>query len=145
MSGSEAGSGPQDPKVAAIAAGAAFAMAKNGPRRHLLSALIMAADRSERVRALVAASESPSAAEATLASELDLDPVQARTVLDMQIRSLTAARRQMMADEHDALLAAYARYEAIVASPELQEALVGTDEGRALLRLAAIDDDGRPL
>jgi DNA gyrase/topoisomerase IV subunit A len=145
MPGSEAGSGPQDPKVAAIAAGAAFAITKNGARGHLLSAVIKAAEQSERVRALVAASESESAAEAMLASELDLDPVQARTVLDMQFRSLTAARRQKMADEQDALLAACARYEAIAASPGLQEALVGTDEGKALLRLAAIDAEGQPL
>ncbi len=145
MQGSDAGTGSQDPRVAAIAAGAARAMIVNKERRHLLSALIKAIEQSERVRALVAASESESAAEAVLASELDLDPVQARTVLDMQFRSLTAARRQKMADEHDALLAAYAKYEAIAASREQQEALIGTDEGKALLQLAAIDAEGHPL
>jgi DNA gyrase subunit A len=98
-------------------------MTKNAERRHLLSALIKAVEQSERVRALVVGSESDSAAEATLASELDVDPVQARTVLDMQFRLLLAARRQMMVDEHDALLAEYAEYESIAASRELLEEL----------------------
>jgi DNA gyrase subunit A len=145
MHGSDAGSGSPDPKVAAIAAGVAHAMSVNMELRHLLSAVIKAVEQSERVRALIAGSESDSAAESMLMSELDLDRVQAQTVLDMQFRRLPAAQRQKVFDEHQTLLAEYAEYESIAASRERQEALVGTDEGNALLRRAGIDAQGQPL
>lgn len=145
MHGSDAGSGSSDPKVAAIAAGVAQAMIFNRDRQHLLSAMIKVIEQSERVLALIAGSESDSAAESMLMSELGLDRLQARTVLDMQFRRLPAAQRQKIVDEHDTLLAEYAEYESIAASRERQEALVGTDEGKALLRLAGIDAQGQPL
>jgi DNA gyrase subunit A len=144
MHGSDAGSGSADQQVAAIGTAAAYAMTKNRELRHLLSALIMAVEQSERLRALIAGSESDVAAESMLMSELGLDRLQARTVLDMQFRRLPAAQRQKIFDEHDALMADYAECESIVASRERQEALVGTDEGNALLRRAGIDAQGQP-
>lgn len=145
MPGSDAGTGSPDPKVAAIAAGAVQAMASNKQRLRLLTGIMKALEQSERVRALVFNSATESAAESALMDELDLDPLQARYVLDMQFRLLHAARRQAIADEHAELLAAYAECESIAASRELQEALVGTEKGAALLRRAGIDADGRPL
>lgn len=135
MSGSDADSGTRDQQVARIAAGAAHAMVVNSERRHLLSAIIKAIEQSERVRSLVVSAESDSAAESTLMNELDLDPIQARTVLDLQFRRLPAAQRQKIYDELDTLLTEYAEYEAIAASRERQEALLGTDKGNALQRL----------
>ena len=108
MQGSDSGTGSADRRVAAIGAAAAYAMTKNRDRRHLLSAVIMAAEQSERVRALIAGSESDVAAESMLMSELGLDQLQARTVLDMQFRRLPAAQRQKAIDEHNAALADYA-------------------------------------
>jgi len=145
MHGPDADSGSADKQVAAIGTAAAYAMTKNRELRHLLSALIVAVEQSERVRALIADSESDVAAESMLMSELGLDQLQARTVLDMQFRQLPAARRQKILDEHDALLADYAEYESIAASRERQEALVGTDDGNALLRRAGIDAQAQPL
>jgi DNA gyrase subunit A len=145
VQGSDSGTGPADQRVAAIGAAAAHLMTKNRERGHLLSAVIMAAEQSERVRALIAGSESDVAAEFTLMEELGIDQLQARTVLDMQFRRLPAAQRQKLLEEHDARLAGYAEYESIVASRERQEALVGTDEGKTLLRRAGIDAEGQPL
>jgi DNA gyrase subunit A len=145
MQGSGYGTSPADQQVAAIGAAAAHSMTRNRERLHILSAVIMAAEQSERVRALIAASESDTAAESMLMTELGLDQIQARTVLDMQFRRLPAAQRQKLLEEHDARLAGYAEYESIVASRERQEALVGTDEGKTLLRRAGIDAEGQPL
>ena len=145
MQGTDSDTGSADQRVAAIGAAAAYAMTKNRERRHLLSAVIITAEQSERVRALIAGSESDVAAESMLMTELGLDQLQARTVLDMQFRRLPAAQRQKALDEHDAALADYAECESIVASRERQEALVGTDEGKTLLRRAGIDAEGQPL
>jgi DNA gyrase subunit A len=131
----EANLGTRDQLLARIAAGVKHAMIVNRERRHLTSAIIKAIEQSERVRALIVDSESDSAAESILMSELDLDPIQARAVLDLQFRRLAAAQRQKIYDEYDTLLTDYAEYESIAASRERQEALLGTDKGRMLQRL----------
>lgn len=129
--------GSRDEQAAAIAASAAYVMRSLSERRHLLAALIMACEQAERVRALIGGSPSAGAAQDALMRELDLDADQARVVLDAQNRRLAQAERQQLAAERDRLLAQYAEYEAIVASRERQGALIGTEEGRALLRLGA--------
>lgn len=110
-------------------------MTVNTERRHLLSAIIKATEQSELVRALILSCESDFAAESRLMSELDLDQIQARTVLDVQLRRLTGAQRQMARDESESLVMEFEEFELIAASRERQAALLGTDKGEELQRL----------
>ena len=61
---------------------------------------------------------------------LDIDEIQARAILDMQLRKLAALERQQLIDEYEELMAQIADYEAILASPERQRQIVGTELGR---------------
>jgi DNA gyrase subunit A len=53
--------------------------------------------------------------------------VQARAILDMQLRKLAALERQQLTDEYEELMAQIADYQAILASPERQRQIVGTE------------------
>ena len=58
---------------------------------------------------------------------LEIDEEQARAILDMQLRKLAALERQQLLDEYAELMARIADYEAILASPERQRQIVGTE------------------
>ena len=58
---------------------------------------------------------------------LEIDEIQARAILDMQLRRLAALERQQLIDEYDELMAEIADYEAILASPERQRQIIGTE------------------
>jgi DNA gyrase subunit A len=58
---------------------------------------------------------------------LEIDEIQARAILDMQLRKLAALERQQLVDEYDDLMAQIAEYEAILASPERQREIIGTE------------------
>ena len=51
-----------------------------------------------------------------------IDEIQARAILDMQLRRLAALERQQLLDEYEDLMAQIADYEDILASPERQRA-----------------------
>ncbi len=96
-------------------------------RAHILRALIKAIDRIEEVIALIRASESAAAAQQGLMDLLEIDEVQARAILDMQLRKLAALERQNTVDEYDQLMAEIADFEDILASPVRQRQIVGTE------------------
>ena len=58
---------------------------------------------------------------------LDIDEIQARAILDMQLRKLAALERQQLIDEYEELMAQIAEYEAILASPERQREIVSNE------------------
>ena len=58
---------------------------------------------------------------------LDIDEIQARAILDMQLRRLAALERQALTDEYEELMTEIAEYEAILASPERQRQIVSTE------------------
>jgi len=58
---------------------------------------------------------------------LEIDEIQARAILDMQLRKLAALERQELINEHDDLAAKIADYEDILASPERQRRIVGSE------------------
>jgi DNA gyrase subunit A len=60
---------------------------------------------------------------------LEIDEIQARAILDMQLRRLAALERQQLTDEYEGLMAEITEYEAILASPERQREIVGTELG----------------
>ena len=104
-----------------------YLLRKAEERAHILRALIKAIDRIDEVIALIRASESAATAQQGLMDLLEIDEVQARAILDMQLRKLAALERQQLIDEYDELMAEIADYEAILASPERQRQIIGTE------------------
>jgi DNA gyrase subunit A len=96
-------------------------------RAHIVSALLKAIDQIDAVIALIRGSESAAAAQQGLQELLDIDEEQARAILDMQLRRLAALERQQLTDEYEQLMAQIADYEGILASPERQRQIVGTE------------------
>jgi len=106
-----------------------FLLRKAQERAHILSALIKAIDQIDAVIALIRASESAAVAQQGLMRLLEIDEIQARAILDMQLRKLAALERQQLIDEYTELMEQIAEYEAILASPERQRQIIGTELG----------------
>jgi DNA gyrase subunit A len=106
-----------------------YLLRKAQERAHILRALLKAIDQIDAVIALIRASESAAAAQTGLMGLLDIDEIQARAILDMQLRKLAALERQQLTDEYNELMEAIADYEAILASPERQREIIGTELG----------------
>jgi DNA gyrase subunit A len=104
-----------------------YLLRKAQERAHILSALLKAIDQIDAVIALIRASESANAAQRGLMDLLDIDEIQARAILDMQLRRLAALERQALTDEYEQLMTEIAEYEAILASPERQREVVSTE------------------
>ena len=117
-----------------------YLLRKATERAHILVALLKAIDRIDEVIALIRASESATAAQQGLMDLLEIDEIQARAILDMQLRKLAALERQQLTDEYNELMAQIAGYEAILASPERQRQIVGTELGEIV---AKYGDDRR--
>jgi DNA gyrase subunit A len=111
-----------------------FRLRKAAERLHIVAALIKAIDRIDEVIALIRASASASVAQQGLIGLLEIDEVQARAILDMQLRKLAALERQELVDERDDLEAKIADYESILASPERQREIVGTELGEIVTK-----------
>ncbi len=104
-----------------------FLLRKAQERAHILSALLKAIDQIDAVIALIRASESAAAAQQGLMDLLEIDEIQARAILDMQLRKLAALERQQLLDEYTELMEQIAAYEAILASPQRQRQIIGTE------------------
>ncbi len=117
-----------------------YLLRKAEERAHILRALLKAIDRIDEVIALIRASASAAAAQQGLMDLLEIDEVQARAILDMQLRKLAALERQQLVDEYEELMAQIADYEGILASPERQREIVGTELGEIV---AKYGDDRR--
>ena len=117
-----------------------YLLRKATERAHILIALLKAIDRIDEVIALIRASDSATTAQQGLMDLLEIDEIQARAILDMQLRKLAALERQQLTDEYNELMAQIADYEAILASPERQRQIVGTELGEIV---AKYGDDRR--
>jgi DNA gyrase subunit A len=106
-----------------------FRLRKAQERLHIVAALIAAIDAIDQVIALIRGSESASAAQVGLMGLLNIDEVQARAILDMQLRKLAALERQELIDERDELEARIADLQAILDSPPRQREIIGTELG----------------
>src|ERR1039458_2487701 len=103
-------------------------------RPHIASALLKAIDRIDEVTALIRGSESAATAQQGLMTLLEIDEIQARAILDMQLRRLAALERQALVSEYEELMAKIADYEAILASPERQRQIVSDELGEIVAR-----------
>ena len=106
-----------------------FRLRKAQERLHIVAALIAAIDAIDQVIALIRGSESAAAAQVGLMGLLGIDEIQARAILDMQLRKLAALERQALIDERDELEATIADLQAILDSPARQREIIGTELG----------------
>jgi DNA gyrase subunit A len=119
-----------------------YLLRKAEERAHILIALLKAIDRIDEVIALIRASASAAAAQQGLMDMLEIDEIQARAILDMQLRKLAALERQQLTDEYEELMAQITEYRAILASPERQRQIVGTELGEIVEKYG---DDRRTI
>ena len=104
-----------------------YLLRKAQERAHILTALLKAIDRIDEVIALIRGSASAAEAQQGLMGMLEIDEIQARAILDMQLRKLAALERQELVEEYDGLMAKIADYEDILASPVRQRTIVGDE------------------
>jgi len=104
-----------------------YRLRKAQERMHIVVALLKALDALDEVIALIRASATVDDARSGLIGLLEIDEVQASAILDMQLRRLAALERQKLVDEHAELTAKITDYEDILARPERQRHIVGTE------------------
>ncbi|WP_018157539.1 DNA gyrase subunit A [Demetria terragena] len=101
-----------------------YLLAEAERRIHILRGLLKALDMLDEVIALIRGSRSAEVAREGLKELLGVDDIQARAILDMQLRQLAALERQNIIDQHDKLQAEIDDYRDILAKPERQRQLV---------------------
>lgn len=77
-----------------------YQLRKAEERAHILEGLFKALDNIDRVIKLIRASQSPQEARDTLMREFDLSLVQAKHILEMQLRALTSLEREKLSQEY---------------------------------------------
>ncbi|AZZ53437.1 MULTISPECIES: DNA gyrase subunit A [Rathayibacter] len=96
-------------------------------RIHILRGYLKALDALDEVIALIRRSPTVEEARDGLMELLDIDEVQSRAILDMQLRRLAALERQKIIDEHDRIQAEIEDYKSILASPERQRTIISDE------------------
>lgn len=104
-----------------------YRLRKAEEEAHILRALLKALDMLDEVIALIRASSTTEAARDGLMQLLDIDEIQARAILDMQLRRLAALERQKIQDRHAELEAMIAEYNAILGSEERQRSIISEE------------------
>src|SRR5690606_17569223 len=92
-----------DHQIEVIVRRTAFRLRKAEERMHILRAYLKALDALDEVIALIRASANAEDAREGLKKLLDIDDLQARAILEMQLRRLAALERQQIIDEADQL------------------------------------------
>jgi DNA gyrase subunit A len=106
-----------------------YRLRKAEEEAHILRALLKALDMLDEVIALIRASNTTEAARDGLMGLLDIDELQARAILDMQLRRLAALERQKIQDRHAELEALIAEYNQILGSEQRQREIISTELG----------------
>ena len=104
-----------------------YRLRKAEEEAHILRALLKALDMLDEVIALIRASNTTEAAREGLMELLEIDELQARAILDMQLRRLAALERQKIQDRHSELEAMIQEYNAILASEERQRRIISEE------------------
>ncbi|MDQ0827929.1 DNA gyrase subunit A [Arthrobacter sp. B2I5] len=106
-----------------------YRLRKAEEEAHILRALLKALDMLDEVIALIRASNTTEAARDGLMELLDIDELQARAILDMQLRRLAALERQKIQDRHSELEALIEEYNAILGSEQRQREIISVELG----------------
>ncbi len=101
-----------------------FRLRKAEERAHILRGLVKALDMLDEVIALIRGSASAEAARTGLMDLLEIDELQARAILDMQLRQLAALERQRIIDQLAEIELEIADLQDILAHVSRQRAIV---------------------
>ena len=104
-----------------------FRLRKAEERMHILKGYLAALDALDEVIALIRKSSTVEDARDSLISFLKIDELQARAILEMQLRRLAALERQKIIDEATELEAQITEFNAILASPARQREIVSEE------------------
>ena len=104
-----------------------FRLRKAEERAHILRAYLKALDALDAVIALIRKSQSVDDAREGLMKLLDIDELQARAILAMQLRQLAALERQKIIDEATEIEAAIVEFKAIIADPIRQRSIISEE------------------
>jgi DNA gyrase subunit A len=113
-----------DHQIEVIVRRTTFRLRKAEERAHILRGYIKALDALDEVIALIRRSQTTEDARDGLMELLEIDELQARAILDMQLRRLAALERQRIIDEHDELERLIATYHHILDTPSEQREIV---------------------
>nr|WP_233507011.1 DNA gyrase subunit A [Jiangella anatolica] len=101
-----------------------FRLRKKRERLHIVLGLLKAIDAIDEVIALIRRSSDADEAQTGLMQLLDIDELQARAILDMQLRRLTALSRDELQNEHDTLVADIVDLEDILSSEQRKRTII---------------------
>ncbi|WP_083459580.1 DNA gyrase subunit A [Jiangella muralis] len=101
-----------------------FRLRKKRERLHIVLGLLKAIDAIDEVIALIRRSSDADEAQIGLMQLLDIDELQARAILDMQLRRLTALSRDELQNEHDTLVADIVDLEDILGSEQRKRTII---------------------
>ncbi|WP_293696563.1 DNA gyrase subunit A, partial [uncultured Agrococcus sp.] len=104
-----------------------FRLARAQERMHILRGYLAALDALDDVIALIRRSATAEDARDGLIELLKIDELQARAILELQLRRLAALERQKIQDEATELEEKIADYNDILARPERQRSIVATE------------------
>ncbi|MCU1405243.1 MAG: gyrase subunit, partial [Glaciihabitans sp.] len=113
-----------DHQIEVIVRRTQYRLRKAEERAHILRGYLKALDALDDVIALIRASQTVENARDGLMELLDVDELQARSILEMQLRRLAALERQKIVDEHDELERLIAEYNHILVTPTVQREIV---------------------
>ena len=102
-------------------------LTKAKERAHILEGFKIALDQIDEVVKAIRASKTPETALASLQEKFGLSELQARAILEMQLRRLTGLERQKIDEEYQATIKLIAELESILASPRRILGLIKTD------------------
>ena len=104
-----------------------FRLRKAEERAHILRGYVKALDALDEVIALIRRSPTVEDAREGLMKLLAIDELQARAILDMQLRRLAALERQKIIDELAQIETEIAEYKVILGSPQRQRDIVSEE------------------
>src|SRR5690554_4309138 len=104
-----------------------FRLRKAEERAHILRGYLAALDALDEVIALIRRSPTVDEAREGLMALLSVDELQARAILDLQLRRLAALERQKIIDEHDQIELEIADYNDILAKPQRQRDIISQE------------------
>nr|WP_235825219.1 DNA gyrase subunit A [Agromyces badenianii] len=116
-----------DHQIEVIVRRTQFLLREAEARMHILRAYLKALDALDEVIALIRRSPTVEDARDGLIELLDIDELQARAILELQLRRLAALERQKINEEAQRLAEEIADYQSILASPERQRTIVSDE------------------
>ena len=111
-----------------------FRLKKAEERAHILRGYLKALDALDAVIALIRKSPTVDDARDGLIDLLKIDELQARAILNMQLRQLAALERQKIIDEAAELEALIVDYKAIIADPARQRTIISEELAEVVQR-----------